>query len=351
MNRWASAIINEMKITWQVRIVLILLSVVARAACAQSPPDDLAGRETQARGYWIDLTTGLMWAAKDNGKDMNWRSATEYCHDLPLAGYADWRLPTIDELEGIYERNAESPGEIPRTRKREAYSYTFDIKGNLFLTGNPWSGSRIDDNPGHPPRYAWFVNFDRQGRRIYEELSDSHSKRALCVRRSNVVPVAPSVAGGQKSTDVQRLEGETDARWHWADPSTGLMWAWRDNGKRVSWHRAMKYCRDLRLAGYSDWRLATIDELQATYDSKAKSPGENPRSPWHDAEIMISPVRGNLFLTSDREWSSTPLIDASGRPSNAAFWYFDYQRGSMEKGFEDIAEGDTMQALCVRRSP
>jgi hypothetical protein len=128
------------------------------------------------------------------------------------------------------------------------------------------------------------------------------------------------------------------------------MWAWKDNGKDVSWHRAMKYCRDLRLAGYSDWRLATIDELQGTYDRKAKAPGENPRSHWHEPEAMAFPVKGGLFLTRDRQWSSSPLIDVDGRPSRASFWYFDYQRGLMEKGFEDIAEGDHMHALCVRGS-
>jgi hypothetical protein len=45
---------------------------------------------------------------------------------------------------------------------------------------------------------------------------------------------------------------ETQVRGYWVDPSTGLMWAGRDNGKDVNWHKAMKYCRDLRLAGYSD---------------------------------------------------------------------------------------------------
>ena len=126
------------------------------------------------------------------------------------------------------------------------------------------------------------------------------------------------------------------------------MWAWRDNGKDVGRHKAMRYCRNLRLAKYSDWRLAAIDELEGIYDHKSATSGENPRSPWHDAEYMTFSVKGNLFLTSDREWSSTPEIDENGRASNASFRYFDLQTGSREKGFEDIAEGDFMPALCVR---
>jgi len=35
----------------------------------------------------------------------------------------------------------------------------------------------------------------------------------------------------------------------------------------------MKYCRDLRLAGYSDWKLANMAELQPIYDSTAVTPG------------------------------------------------------------------------------
>jgi hypothetical protein len=50
---------------------------------------------------WSDPDTGLMWAGKDNGSDANWAQAKEYCQKLALAGYSDWRVPTIWELEHI----------------------------------------------------------------------------------------------------------------------------------------------------------------------------------------------------------------------------------------------------------
>jgi hypothetical protein len=61
------------------------------------------------RGYWIDPATGLMWAGKDNGKDVYWRKARKYCRNLRLGGYSDWRLATIEELQGIYDKNANAP--------------------------------------------------------------------------------------------------------------------------------------------------------------------------------------------------------------------------------------------------
>jgi hypothetical protein len=66
--------------------------------------------ETQVRGYWTDPSTGLIWTAKDNGKDVSWNSATKYCRNLRIAGYSDWRLPNLTELQGIYDENAFAPG-------------------------------------------------------------------------------------------------------------------------------------------------------------------------------------------------------------------------------------------------
>ena|ERR1051326_4034168 len=89
----------------QTRIVLLFLIIVGLVH-AQSPP----GNQSHAHDYWIDPSTGLMWAGKDNGKDVNWHKAMKYCRDLRLAGYSDWRLATLGELEGIYDKSANSPG-------------------------------------------------------------------------------------------------------------------------------------------------------------------------------------------------------------------------------------------------
>ncbi len=54
-------------------------------------------------GTVLDLTTNLMWAAKDNGSAISWRDAKSYCENYRGGGYTDWRMPTQDELAGLYD--------------------------------------------------------------------------------------------------------------------------------------------------------------------------------------------------------------------------------------------------------
>jgi hypothetical protein len=117
----------------------------------------------------------------------------------------------------------------------------------------------------------------------------------------------------------------------------------KDNGKDVSRHKAMKYCRNLRLAGYSDWRLATLGELAAIHDKSAEAPGENPRSRWHEAEPMTFHVKGGLFLTG-KQWGSNRGIDDRRHPS-AYGWFLDFREGLADS---DDPWFDAGHALCVR---
>lgn len=50
-----------------------------------------------------DTRTGLMWAAKDNGSNINWVNAKFYCENYSGGGYTDWRMPTQDELAALYD--------------------------------------------------------------------------------------------------------------------------------------------------------------------------------------------------------------------------------------------------------
>jgi hypothetical protein len=56
-------------------------------------------------GTVIDTRTNLMWAANDNGADINCSDAMSYCKNYHGGGYIDWRMPTQDELEGLYDKS------------------------------------------------------------------------------------------------------------------------------------------------------------------------------------------------------------------------------------------------------
>ena len=49
----------------------------------------------------------------------------------------------------------------------------------------------------------------------------------------------------------------------WTDAKSGLTWQNPPAGEKLEWDEAKKYCDNLNLAGHTDWRLPTIDELRS----------------------------------------------------------------------------------------
>jgi len=96
-------------------------------------------------GTVSDLNTGLMWQQGDSQNDNKayvWQAAVDYCSALNLAGYGDWRLPSVGELTSLTY--------IGRVNPAINTDYFPDCR-----SGNYWSSSTY----AYSPNYAWYVNF------------------------------------------------------------------------------------------------------------------------------------------------------------------------------------------------
>jgi hypothetical protein len=127
---------------------------------------------------WIDPDTGLNWTKADNGSAVTWNQANAYCTNLRLGGYSDWRLPTIDELQGIYDPGIDVSGQYA-----DGTPAIRHVKGSLKLTGGIWSSTQKNANARpKPASEAWYITFD-DGSRYGSPLRGGGGLHALCVRR------------------------------------------------------------------------------------------------------------------------------------------------------------------------
>jgi Protein of unknown function (DUF1566) len=60
--------------------------------------------EEARKPTWIDPKTGLMWSRQDNGTNVDWYHARDFCLGANWGGFVNWRLPTAEELQVIYEK-------------------------------------------------------------------------------------------------------------------------------------------------------------------------------------------------------------------------------------------------------
>ena len=151
-----------------------LLAVIANSrvrpapnVAAQTLPEAPAPQTLQSASAWTDPATRLMWAKESNGGNVTWNQAKDYCANLGLGGYSNWRLATLEELEGIYDEK-QNVGDC-------------HVKGGIRFHDLCWSWS---SSPGIDSGEAWGFGFlsGQQSSIPYEE--SRYNTRTLCVRRS-----------------------------------------------------------------------------------------------------------------------------------------------------------------------
>jgi hypothetical protein len=135
-------------------------------------------------GTVTDRATGLMWQKADSGSGMDWQNALAYAENLGLAGYDDWRLPNVKELNSIVDYTR-SPSASDAANVGPAIDINFfEITelasgttkyspdyGYFWTSASAYFGT---DSPEY--YYAWYVAF---GTSVDDDGADFHGAGAV----------------------------------------------------------------------------------------------------------------------------------------------------------------------------
>ncbi|MCK5808923.1 DUF1566 domain-containing protein [bacterium] len=236
-----------------------------------------------------DSITGLIWQRTIDSTERTWEGAKDYCSELEYAGYADWRLPTIEALATLSDYGHYDPaidsGAFPAT------------PSDVFLssTSSFYSVKSIDGKVD-----------------AYSESSGN----ARCVRGT--------FSFASDFVEYEVAEGNTLIK----DMRTGLMWTKR-YWEAKSWKEALEYCENLEYMRTSDWRLPNINELRTLIDYSKNGPASNfPDMPENDSF-----------------WSSTTHSEFTG-----SVWSVRSGSGAISAIWKEGVDIRSFSVRCVRIS-
>lgn len=141
-------------------------TVVAKSASPSQPrPTDRF--VANGDGTVTDAQTGLIWADRDNGKNISWKDAGMYCTTMG----SDWQLPTVTQLQGLLDASRELKQSVDR--------YTCHASPMIHLSSRwHWSSDEATNGASE----AWCVGLD-DGSRYLLPVAHANGRRVLCVRR------------------------------------------------------------------------------------------------------------------------------------------------------------------------
>ncbi len=219
-------------------------------------------------GTITDDITGLMWQQIPIDATLNWEEANEYCESLELGGYDEWRMPTMKELYSLNDFS-------------EGWPY---INTDYFeLVG---SGSRVSKDEQY-----WSANY------YVGTTVEGRSDAAFGVNHgTGHIKAYPATVNGPMAKYVRAVRGdsyglndfEANGDGTVTDEATGLMWQQADSGTGMDWEDALEYAEDSTLAGYDDWRLPNVKELQSIvdYSSSPSADDEEDLGPAIDTDYF-----------------------------------------------------------------
>ena len=280
-------------------------------------------------GTILDNVTGLTWQ-QDPGEKMTYQQAAAGADSFTLAGYDDWRLPTIKELYSLIQFD----GLDPSGPNAGTLTPFIDTTYFNFEYGDESAGERIIDS-------QWATSS------LYTSTTMGGAETMFGVNfadgRIKGYPTSAMGPSGEKTYFVIYVRGNTaygenafvdNGNGSITDNATGLTWMQSDSGSGMDWQAALNYCESLETAGSSDWRLPNAKELQSIVDYD--------RSPDATNSAAIDPIFNISSITNEAGqadypffWSSTTHANqVSG--GNAAYVSFGRALGYMNNQWTDV---------------
>lgn len=293
--------------------------------------------EDNGDGTVTDKVTGLMWSKAVEDEKLSLDEATQKARTLTLAGYNDWRVPTIKELYSLMDFRGYTGSSRYNQDKSQAPSNAipfintdyFDFKyGNSnerYIDAQWLSSTKYVSTTMNGMETLFGVNF-ADGRIKgygYQKLGTNRSMKKFYVR----------YVRGTTQYGKNNFVDNGDATL--TDKSTNLMWTKMDSKRAMSWSEALKYANDLKLGGYDDWRLPNAKELEYIVDYT--------RSPDTTSSPAIDPLFELTSITNEAGqrdypyyWSSTTHQDGPRQYEHAAYISFGRALGKMRGVVMDV---------------
>jgi hypothetical protein len=165
-SEFALASISEVKIATAGTQSAVVLQLAAGLQAAAAQQQALRNRYTaRGDGTVRDSQTGVIWADHDNGSDIDWNGARNYCASLG----GGWSLPTVEQLQALYD----SSGTLTQSCKQ----WTCKVTPSIRLSSQAFWSSGANGSS-----VVWIVDLVGGVAGSYR-VGDADAS-ALCVRRS-----------------------------------------------------------------------------------------------------------------------------------------------------------------------
>lgn len=327
----------------------------AAAMAAPQAGSPFFGQDAQYEGYQpsyvdhgdgtvTDQVTGLMWQ-QDPGAKKTRDQAYADLETFDLAGYRDWRLPTIKELYSLIQFSGRDPsGPNPDPSRLVPF---IDTDFFHFQYGDESAGERLIDSQFLSATDYVSTTMGGNATTFGVNFADGR------IKGYPSGPMPGQLEG--KTFFVLYVRGNADYGkndFHdngdgtITDRATGLMWAQDDSGdgretgprSGMTWEEALAWVAQRNAEnhlGHSDWRLPNAKELQSIVDY-TRSP-DTTQSAAIDPVFNITQITNEMGQTDDPWfWTSTTHVRYGGDGPSAAYVCFGRALGFMQGTWMDV---------------